>query len=176
MKTTRKGFTLIELLIVIAIIGVLAVAFVPSILGAPSKGRDAARIADLQKLQKVLISENLEGEAYPASTQVIPGATFKTGVLWSAQLAPSLGGVIPSDPQPTHAWAPADIFTNATAGKYHYLKAPTADYSFGLYAKMETKEAGNASCTALKGSPIAISTDPAVPANDADSCYAILTE
>jgi prepilin-type N-terminal cleavage/methylation domain-containing protein len=46
----RKGFTLIELLIVITIIGVLAVALVPRIVGAPSKARDAARKADLQQI------------------------------------------------------------------------------------------------------------------------------
>ncbi|MBU2524527.1 type II secretion system GspH family protein, partial [Patescibacteria group bacterium] len=34
----RKGFTLIELLIVITIIGILAVALLPKIVGVPAKG------------------------------------------------------------------------------------------------------------------------------------------
>ncbi|MDX9971313.1 MAG: type II secretion system protein, partial [Candidatus Gracilibacteria bacterium] len=60
MCKNRKGFTLIELLIVITIIGILAVAFLPTLLGAPAKGRDTQRIADLQKLQKVMVNADLE--------------------------------------------------------------------------------------------------------------------
>lgn len=53
---TKKGFTLIELLIVITIIGVLAVAFLPSLLGAPAKARDVQRMTDVNKIAAHLTS------------------------------------------------------------------------------------------------------------------------
>ncbi len=63
----RKGFTLVELLIVITIIGVLAVALVPRIIGVPSKGRDAARMADLQQVATGLELYSDSTGTYPAS-------------------------------------------------------------------------------------------------------------
>jgi prepilin-type N-terminal cleavage/methylation domain-containing protein len=50
----KKGFTLIELLIVITIIGVLAVAFLPSFLNAPAKARDVQRMKDIQNIAAYL--------------------------------------------------------------------------------------------------------------------------
>lgn len=45
----QRGFTLIELLIVIAIIGILASIVFASLGGARSKGRDTARVSDLEQ-------------------------------------------------------------------------------------------------------------------------------
>ncbi|MFH1284184.1 MAG: type II secretion system protein [Candidatus Peregrinibacteria bacterium] len=165
MKTRNaKGFTLIELLIVIAIIGILAVAFLPTLLGAPAKGRDTQRVADLQKVQKVLINANLEGTAYPAASSCVNATSFATFI-------PAFGGTVPVDPQAANAFK---VEGQATCpGNYIYVKGPSTDYAFGLYAKMETIDAGNVSCAALVANDASLVT---APASATDSCYAILTQ
>lgn len=164
-KKTKKGFTLIELLIVIAIIGVLAVAFLPTLLGAPSKGRDTSRIADLQKIQGVLINHDLGGGAYPDATTWEP---------FDAELVPTLlpefGGIVPDGPQEGES--------------YYYNKDVIYDdatYSFGLAARIENFENANATCTFETGAITGIVdeslSDPAaVPAATQGWCFVILTQ
>ena len=60
-----KGYTLIELLIVITIIGILAVALLPSVLGAPARARDAARKADINNIIAALETYNSDHQQYP---------------------------------------------------------------------------------------------------------------
>ena len=171
MKTTQKGFTLIELLIVIAIIGILAVAFVPSIMGAPSKGRDAARLADLSKLQKVLINGDLESIPYPG---VAGAGDCVDSTLFAAYL-PALGGAIPEDPLGTNG--DTLISGSPCDGEYGYVMNPESagTYSFGLYATMETVEAGNTLCSSFDTVADTITTITGDGAED-DSCYVILSE
>lgn len=174
MKTlnSKKGFTLIELLIVIAIIAVLAVAFLPTILGAPAKGRDTARIADLQKIQKVLINGDLVGTTLP-NTGSIDGTSF------SSFLA-NFGGKVPSDPQTGNVLSG----DNANAGKYSYVNnpnngggptgAPSGTYAFGLYANVEIKSNANSTCSdAMRG---ALTPPLAANVDQETWCYAVLTK
>jgi prepilin-type N-terminal cleavage/methylation domain-containing protein len=64
-KQIKKGFTLIELLIVVAIIGILAVALVPTITDAPARARDAARKASVNSILSSLESYNIDNGSYP---------------------------------------------------------------------------------------------------------------
>lgn len=176
---SKKGFTLIELLIVIAIIAVLAVAFLPTLLGAPAKGRDTSRIASLEKIQKVLINTNLANKAFPATSGVVASALTYGTTTWGADsdIAGGFGGVFPVDPK--SAWA------------YYYDAAPTVNtikYNFGLYAMMETDKSANSTCQATfsankiasiaiktlgtKGTTFATDTTSATT----DACYTILAQ
>ncbi|MEK7544857.1 MAG: type II secretion system protein [Patescibacteria group bacterium] len=69
MKKSRLGFTLIELLIVIVIMGILSVAFLPTVLSGPKKARDARRISDVNSIAQAVQSFNLESStgAYPTT-------------------------------------------------------------------------------------------------------------
>lgn len=61
----RQGFTLIELLIVVSIIGILSVALVPNLTGAPQRARDATRKAMLSEVAAALESYNIDNGEYP---------------------------------------------------------------------------------------------------------------
>jgi len=164
-KRIVKGFTLIELLIVIAIIGILAVAFLPSVLNAPAKGRDAARIAAVQKIQSALLNYNLEGKAYPATdaagVDIEPNLVIEGDVTWSTQFLTDFGGSFPVDPQ---------------EGKFYKYVSPAGGYSFAVIAGMETFSAANAVCADVLSGKI-------TPPSDGDGdvvkktwCYAVLAE
>lgn len=164
---SKKGFTLIELLIVIAIIAVLAVAFLPTLLGAPAKGRDTARIADLQKIQKVLVNTNLEKGKYPTTTGIVADA-LKSEISaaasnWLTDFQVSFGGKLPTDP---------------TTGKSYYysVKAdtPGAAYSFAVWALVEIDTNANATCDTATFKVTALTKPVAYDATK--SCYAVLTQ
>lgn len=165
---SKKGFTLIELLIVIAIIAVLAVAFLPTILGAPAKGRDTARVAALQKIQKVVVSANLDGKAYPATGCIIPGSTFG-GATDSAYYLAALGGALPVDPQGDN------VLPSVTCKGQYYFKmnpdSPATNYKFGVYAHAENPSTNTFSCAAAYTGVLTANSTAG-----ADLCFAVLTQ
>ncbi|MEK7529273.1 MAG: type II secretion system protein, partial [Patescibacteria group bacterium] len=65
---TYKGFTLIELLIVIAIIGILSVAFLPVLRGSTASARDAARVAAANDMLTAIEAAYADGKTIPLGT------------------------------------------------------------------------------------------------------------
>lgn len=147
MKTMeKKGFTLIELLIVIAIIGILAVAFLPSLLGAPAKGRDAQRIASVQKIENFVVSEMLTGTALPATGCIDPAGVAGTiGKLIADNIA-GFGGVFPSDPKSDQT-IDTGLAVDCANGQYGYIKMDNStSYSAAVYATVEEESNANIKC------------------------------
>ncbi|MFA7686156.1 MAG: prepilin-type N-terminal cleavage/methylation domain-containing protein [Candidatus Gracilibacteria bacterium] len=129
--TNKKGFTLIELLIVITIIGILAVAFLPSLLGSPAKARDVQRMEDVKKIAGYVVSSGTNfPTAYINSTSAVLNglnANIKANLN-------SFGGKFPQDPVPTNYAVVNQVLSK---GSYIYYKYTTGDYSFGVFAKVE---------------------------------------
>lgn len=70
-----EGFTLLELLVVIAIIGILMVALLPTITGAPKKARDTQRKAMVSSIVKSIESYISDNGSAP-----VDNATLGNGV------------------------------------------------------------------------------------------------
>lgn len=132
----RRGFTLIELLIVISIIGILAVALLPTVTNAPKKARDASRKADINKILTAVEQYNADKGSYPD--------TFCTATIAadSPVLAYFSGGTAPKDPTPGNV-------VGDCSGGYKFCRKNGDRYSYVIAAKMEDKKSNNATETDL---------------------------
>lgn len=130
MQNTKKGFTLIELLIVITIIGILAAALLPQVLGAPARARDAARVADMNQIVTALETYATDNGSYPAST---------AGCIPAALDTYFQGGATPSDAQ--------GLGTGDCAASYYYCTANSPN-NYILAAVLENT--GGQSANALE--------------------------
>jgi general secretion pathway protein G len=144
-----KGFTLIELLIVITIIGILAVALLPSVLGAPARARDAARKADLNNIIAAMETYNSDNQKYPDASAAAGSCVHDITALSTY----FQGGKIPVDPQgkgyKTCTAAP-------TTGSYFYCKLDGTPGSYMLMAQMEI--IGDATTNTLGTAPAGCDT------------------
>ncbi|MFA5828960.1 MAG: prepilin-type N-terminal cleavage/methylation domain-containing protein [Candidatus Gracilibacteria bacterium] len=123
-----KGFTLIELLIVITIIGILAVALLPSVLGAPARARDAARKADLNNIVAGLETYNSDNQKYPDTAGNCSAVDGLTNFSQYFQ-----GGKIPKDPQ-TGSYLYCGVTGNGSVSYYIVSKVEIAGDGNAYYA------------------------------------------
>ncbi|MFA6917709.1 MAG: type II secretion system protein [Candidatus Gracilibacteria bacterium] len=145
----KKGFTLIELLIVVAILGILAVAFLPSIMGAPGKARDTARLAEVSNIVDKIVAKDLAGTP-PTSSGCIAGARTGIGTVPAAPtllLATDFEKGFPQDPGGTTYLPTSDSpGTSCTGGYWVIYKAGGTVYRYLVVARVEDTAKGNLAC------------------------------
>jgi len=75
----QTGVTLIELMVVVLIIGILAVAVVPQLMGRADDAKVAAAKADIATLMQQLKLYRLDNSMYPATDQGLQALRQKPG-------------------------------------------------------------------------------------------------
>lgn len=159
-----RAFTLIELLIVITIIGILAVALVPRIAGAPAKARDAARKADLQQIATGLEFYNDDHGNYPDTSACIdPSAASGVGYDLAAVMT-----TVPVDPSEN-----SSTIVNSTtcSGQYYYLSIDSGS-GYALFANLENDTAYGAGEKIYDSADVSGSLSSLTSIGDLDECSA----
>lgn len=139
---TVKAFTLIEILIVIAIIGILSVALVPTGMKALQKGRDATRISHVDLIVKATKEYFIDGGSYK-----LGGVNFPTRVILgnstavpSASFAKYLPPNLPKDPSGIHSF----ISEGSPSAKGDYIIVMFfGDTEFAVCSYVEVLENAN---------------------------------
>lgn len=143
--SSRSAFTLVELLIVITIIGILSVALIPRLVGAPARARDAQRRTDMQTFATAL-------ELYADDEGAYPAASGGSDCLGDTTPKGALGDYLssyPADPVETNG-----IGSCNTAALGGYLYANTKN-GYLVLAKLENTKATGPGIYDLSDAPTA---------------------
>lgn len=157
-----KGFTLIELIVVIAILGMLAIALLAAInpLAQLQKSNDARRKGDLEAIQHALELYYQDNGSYPtsASNKIQVGATtYNWGSAWQPYTSK-----LPTDPVAT----------------YQYVYFSTGQ-SYYLYAHLQRSTdpqacTGGGACASVASNGLSTKAcDKSSPANDGLCNYGV---
>lgn len=121
-KNRESGFTLIEIMVVIVIIGILAAAILPNLMGEPDKARVVKAKADIQSLEAALERYRLDNFRYPTTDQGLESLVTKPNSQPEPRNYPP-GGYVKSLPQ--DPWGNEYVYLNP--GKHGQIDI----FSFG---------------------------------------------
>lgn len=136
---TKRWFTLIEMLIVIVIVGILAAALIPRLVGVQERARDTARKADLNQVGSAISTYELDNGKLPTTADATDPKPLSLDLIKEA-LAPYLKSV-PKDPKNlTIVWC------EGSAWQYYFtpiVKNSNPNGSFAIIAAVEQAGAAN---------------------------------